>query len=345
MDEWYIALPVTIALVGLSAFFVIVEFSLLVVRRHRLEATAETSAVSRAGLRSLNELTVMLAGAQLGITACTFALGAVTKPWVKQGFVSLLGTTPLPQGVSDAASFVLALIVVTFLHLVIGEMAPKSWAITHPESALRFVALPARAFTNLFRPLLSWINRIANRLVVVAGEQPVERAIARGYDAESLRILVEHSRGAGVLDPAAADQISGVIELANAPVGVIARSTVATARAFSAAATVGEAQRLARESGELRVLLHDPSWEAPRVAHIRDTLTLDPGSPVAAVSRPVVVLSADTTVKEALVLMRAENAQLAAVTSEDGAGRVQTVLKLDDILGRLWPSTKAIYQG
>lgn len=87
-----IVTAITVALIVASAFFVIIEFALLGARRHRLEEEAAESRHARAALRSMNELTVMLAGAQLGITICTFALGAVTKPaidyWLGPIFVS-----------------------------------------------------------------------------------------------------------------------------------------------------------------------------------------------------------------------------------------------------------------
>ena len=83
---------VTVALIALSALFVIVEFALLGARRHRLEELAPTKRSARAALRGMNDLTLMLAGAQLGITVCTFALGAVTKPaldaWMGPALVS-----------------------------------------------------------------------------------------------------------------------------------------------------------------------------------------------------------------------------------------------------------------
>ncbi|HDM2444969.1 TPA: DUF21 domain-containing protein, partial [Staphylococcus aureus] len=122
-DTWWFNVIVTLLIIAASGFFVIIEFSLMGARRNRLEETAESSRASRAGLRSLNELTIMLAGAQLGITAATFVLGAVTKPWVHHLLMHPLEAAGLPLGVADVVSFILALFVVTFLHLVIGEMA------------------------------------------------------------------------------------------------------------------------------------------------------------------------------------------------------------------------------
>ncbi|MDN5720832.1 CNNM domain-containing protein, partial [Corynebacterium sp.] len=128
MSDLTVVLVTLLLLVG-SAFFVMIEFALLGVRRHRLEDAADRSLTARAALRGVNELTVMLAAAQLGITACTFALGAVTKPAVSAWLKPLFTAWGIPDGAAYTVSFVLALLVVTFLHLVIGEMAPKSWAI------------------------------------------------------------------------------------------------------------------------------------------------------------------------------------------------------------------------
>lgn len=222
-ESWWFNLLVTLLIIAASGFFVIIEFSLMGARRNRLEEDAENSRTARAGLRSLNELTIMLAGAQLGITAATFVLGAVTKPWVHHLLMAPLEAAGLPLGIADVVSFLLALFIVTFLHLVLGEMAPKSWAITHPETALQFIAVPARGFVWIFRPLLKWINVMANKMVSLAGEEPVDRAGAAGYDAETLRTLVEHSRETGALDDESANQISDVIELENSTVGAMAR--------------------------------------------------------------------------------------------------------------------------
>lgn len=338
MTEWYIALPATLLIIGLSAFFVILEFSLLAARRHRLEETAGTSASSRAGLRSLNELTLMLAGAQLGITVCTFALGAITKPWVHDALMPVIELLPVPVGVADVLSFILALFVVTFLHLVIGEMAPKSWAIAHPETALHVVALPARWFITLFRPLLAWINRMANRLVKAAGEEPVERAAVQGYDAETLQTLVTHSREAGALDEAAASQITGVIELERATVDDVVAAPENTPVTLPTTATVADVQATARDTGKLRVLLDDTAWDEPRLVHVRDTLLVPTDTPAVELSRSALTLPAGTTLREALGRMRAENEQLAVVLPGATDRTELCVVSWDYMLDQLWPS-------
>ena len=141
----WVVVAATVLIIALSAFFVAVEFALLAAKRHRLEDAAASSRSARAALRSSAELTIVLAGSQLGITACTLALGAVTKPAVHHAITPVLETWGLPLWTADVAAFVLALVVVTFLHLVVGEMAPKSWAIAHPERSATLLAGPMRA--------------------------------------------------------------------------------------------------------------------------------------------------------------------------------------------------------
>ena len=168
-----VAVAVAVGLVALSAFFVAVEFALVAARRYRLEEAAETSAAARAALRSARELSLLLAGSQLGITLCTLGLGAVAKPAVHDLFLPVFTAWGLPAVTADVVAFVVALVVVTFVHLVIGEMAPKSWAIAHPERSAILLALPMRAFMAVTRPLLVALNALANVCLRRVGVEPV----------------------------------------------------------------------------------------------------------------------------------------------------------------------------
>src|SRR6201991_1224654 len=199
MSNPWVVFVVTFGLIAVSAFFVAVEFALLAARRHRLEDAAETSAPARYALRSTRELSVLLAGSQLGITACTLALGATTKPAVHYWLTPLIHEWGAPLWIADAAGFVLALFIVTFLHLVIGEMAPKSLALAHPERTAMVLAIPMRTFMTFTRPLLTALNHAANWCVRRLGVQPVDE-LSEGQDPDALRHLVEHPAAVGTLD-------------------------------------------------------------------------------------------------------------------------------------------------
>ncbi|MGD8199670.1 CNNM domain-containing protein [Ornithinimicrobium sp. W1679] len=337
MNDPLVVLLVTALLIVLSAFFVIIEFALLGARRHRLEAEAATSRSARAALKGVNELTLMLAGAQLGITAATFALGAITKPAVDRWLGPALQTLGVPGWLAGGTSFALSLLLVTFLHLVVGEMAPKSWAIAHPERAAKLVAIPGRAFIWVVRPLLVGVNNLANRLVRASGVTPVDRAAVGGQDAETIRHLVEQSAAKGALDESFQTQISDVLELERLTVGDLVPEGQEPVT-VGVDATVDEVQVAAATSGHMRILLSTADGGLPGVVHVRDTLTQDPGQPVRPTARPAFVLAVDVPVYEALGRMRDSAEQLAVVA--DG-NRVVGLVSVADILHRVLPAPRS----
>jgi CBS domain containing-hemolysin-like protein len=324
---------ITVALIGLSAFFVVIEFALLGARRHRIEAVAPESASARAALRGMNELTIMLAGAQLGITACTFALGAITKPFVDGWLGPVFASWGAPEWLAGGAAFALSLLVVTFLHLVIGEMAPKSWAIAHPELAATIIGIPARAFIWPFRPFLRWINSIANALVLRSGVQPVEKAAVGGRDAETIRHLVEYSTQVGVFEPALRSQISEVIALQTLTAGGMVASDGAPT-SVSVGATVADVRSIAERSGHLRILLMDGAGMVSSVVHVRDTLLAPDDELAVSFARPAFRVSGSAPVYEVLRQMRERRVQLAVVELVDSSVGVLTLM---DVVRRVLP--------
>lgn len=339
MNDPIIVMSATVALIVLSAFFVVIEFALLGARQHRLEEDARTSRSARAALRGVNELTLMLAVAQLGITGCTFALGAVTKPAVDAALGPVFASWGLPEQVADVSAFVLSLLVVTFLHLVIGEMMPKSWAIAHPEVAAKIIGVPSRALAWVFRPLLVWMNRIANRLVSASGVEPAERHAAGGQDVATIRQLVEHSGQVGTLDASFRTQLSRVLDIERLRVADLVGTASADAATVDAGAAAGDVRRAAAETGHLRVLLRREE-RLPGVVHVRDLLLEPADAPVTAYVREPLVLSSEAPVYDALSTLREAGEQLAVVVRED---RVVGVLTVADILRRIMPRGSSLH--
>ena len=333
MSDGLVVAIATVILIALSAFFVVIEFALLGARRHRLEATAATERSARAALRGVNELTLMLAGAQLGITACTFALGAVTKPALDAWLGPVFSAWGLPEWAAGVLAFALSLLIVTFLHLVVGEMAPKSWAIAHPERAAKAIGIPSRIFIWPFRPLLVWINSIANKLVSASGVVPVESAAVGGQNAETIRHLVELSARTGMLDSSFQNQLEAAIELETLRLDALVDIS-ATLTVVAPDATVGAVQRAAAQSGHMRILVGDPGPGIPGVIHVRDTLLDALDAPAAPFVRSALTLSGETPVYEALAQMRATSQQLVVVVDD---GRFLGVVTLSDVLPRLLP--------
>ncbi|MGH3941462.1 MAG: hemolysin family protein [Pseudonocardiaceae bacterium] len=324
---------VSVMLIALSAFFVAVEFSLVAARRYRLEETAAVSVSARAALRSARELSLLLAGSQLGITLCTLGLGAVTKPALDAALEPLLTSWGLPTATAGVLAFMLSLVLVTFLHLVVGEMAPKSWAISHPEWSATLLALPMRAFMWFTRPLLVALNSLANLCLRLVGVEPVDE-VGAGRTPADLRELVDHSATAGALDLQRRDQIIAVLEFDSRPVREIVRP-LEEISGVSVDATVEAIRAASRNSGHLRLIVSDDAGRPVGVVHVRDTLTRDPATTAADLLRPVRTLAADTPIHAALRAMREGRNHIALVT--DGETLLGLVT-MHDLLDRLLPA-------
>jgi CBS domain containing-hemolysin-like protein len=336
MSNPWIVLAVTIGLIVLSAFFVAIEFALIAARRHRLEDEAVVSRSARAALRSSTELSVLLAGSQLGITACTLALGATTKPAVHYWLTPLIENWGAPLWIADAAGFVLALLVVTFLHLVIGEMAPKSLALAHPERTATILAIPMRIFMTLTRPVLTALNHAANWCVRRLGVEPVDE-LGAGQDPDALRHLVEHSAAVGTLDQPHYRSLTRALELEYLTVGDIVSRTAGLST-VDVGADATEIQRQSRLAHHQRILVRGEDETAVGVVHVRDTLCADGGSTARDMMRPVLRLPAETPVYRALHTMRQTRNHLALVVDDD---TVVGLISLTDVLQRLLPDARA----
>ncbi len=338
MSNLWVFLAVTILIIAASAFFVAIEFALLAAKRHRLEDAAATSRSARAALRSSSELTVLLAGSQLGITLCVLALGATSKPAVHYWLTPILEDWGWAYWVADATGFVLALVLMTFLHLVVGEMAPKSWAIAHPERSATLLAVPMRGFMFLTRPMLKALNGAANRCLLLVGVQPVDQ-VAGGQNSDDLRHLVEHSADVGSLDVGYSSSLSRALQLQDLTVGDLL-APGAQPTAVRPDARVGDVHEAVQRTGHLRILVGDGE-RVDGVVHVRDTLTLDPGDGLGDLVREPLTLASSLPVHTALATMRETSQHLAVVQIEDGspaasaAGPRLGVVTLDDVLRRL----------
>ncbi|GEL24631.1 membrane protein [Pseudonocardia sulfidoxydans NBRC 16205] len=329
MSIWTIV--VSVGLIALSAFFVAIEFALVAARRYRLEEAAERSASARAALRSARDLSLLLAGSQLGITLCTLGLGAIAKPAVDKALEPVLTGWGMPSATAGVLAFVLSLVIVTFLHLVVGEMAPKSWAIAHPERSATLLALPMRGFMWLTRPVLVVLNGLANRCLRAVGVDPVDE-VGAGRDPADLRELVTHSARAGALDEDRRAQIVTALDIYRTPLRELMRTGLSGVDAADDPARI---RAVSRESGHLRLVVRDGGLDgAVGVVHVRDALAAPPGSTARTLMRPVLTLSGDETAHAALGTMREKRAHLALVSVDGTVGLVT----MRDIVDRLFPA-------
>ncbi len=193
-------LAVTLLFVLLNGFFVAAEFALVKVRRSRVELLAQQGSKG-AGVvcHILDHLDLYLSACQFGITVASLILGWLAEPAIAQLLIALAAKLGLAVGngpMLHAVSLAIALTIVTALHMVLGEQAPKIWAIHHPEPTALFAAYPLRFFTLIFRPLIGVINWMANVLLRVAGI-PSPGHNDASFTADELRAVLAESAQAG----------------------------------------------------------------------------------------------------------------------------------------------------
>lgn len=327
------ALVLSVLLLALNGFFVAAEFALVAAKRHRLQGYTESGAVraraARAALEGSRQLSLMLAGAQLGITLCSLGLGALAKPALTELFKPMLYALGLPEEISYAAAFLVALTVVVFLHMVIGEMAPKSWAISHPETSALLLALPFRAFARAVAPILHALNGVANAALRAVKVTPAGE-LAEAHGPAGLKVLLETSARHGTLPDAEQRMLSAMLALGNTTVEsvMIPAERIITVDGDTPA---HEVEQAARRTGRSRLAVTG-STGITGFVHVRDALKATThGLPATAADllTPAYVLRPRQSVMSAIRGMREHRAQLALVAA---GGAPTGLVALEDLL-------------
>jgi CBS domain containing-hemolysin-like protein len=325
------AIAVSLLLLAGNAFFVAAEFALVASKRYRLEhAAAEGSRAARAALSGSRDLSLMLAGAQLGITLCSLGLGALAEPALEHLFSPLLHAVGLPDVPSHIIALLLALIIFTFLHRVIGEMMPKSWAITHPERSASLLALPFLGFVRVVRPGLNALNGLANLALRTVGVRAVDQ-LAQAHGPQEMNILLERSEAEGSIAAEQAELLTSMLRLQERTIGdlLVPDDQLVTVGPGDGAA---EVETASLRSGRSRLAVVGPDGRVAGVVHVREAVratTAGREVTAAELMDPPFVLTADATVTDAVTAMRAHRAQLAMVTKD---GRRCGFVALEDLL-------------
>ena len=327
-----LSIGLSVVLLVANAFFVAAEFAVVSAKRHRLEVAAAFGGRSaRAAVHNSRELSLGLAGAQLGITLATLGLGALAKPAVADLLEPLLRLTPMPEALAAAIATVFAVAVVVFLHMVVGEMAPKSWAISHPERSAILLGLPFRGFTTSTRWVLRVLNAAANGLLRLWNIQPVEETSVVHGPAE-LQLLLDSSREHGLIEVADEELLSSVLDLSSTPVYAVTLP-VTDIIGVPLAARAGDVEQWSRESGRSRLVVLDAAGAPTGLVHVRDAVLARPDTPIAELAYATTCLDPHQSVVEAIGRMRADRSQLALVAGPDGP--VTGITALEDLLERV----------
>ncbi len=208
-------LGAVLLLVAINGFMVAAEFALVGARRSRIDQmAAEGVGGAKRVQEALAHLDRYISATQLGITLASLGLGWIGEPALASLIDRLLGLfgMPISEGQAHtAASITVAFLIITFLHIVFGELAPKSLALIAPEAVSRHVARPLMIFAQIMKPFIATLNGTANFILRLAGIAPMSEA-SRVHSPEELRLIVMQARAHGTLDESDSAMLAGVFD-------------------------------------------------------------------------------------------------------------------------------------
>ena len=333
-------LVAAVLLLAVNAFMVAAEVAVTAAagRRSAIEAAAALGGYrARLASKSLRELAFMLTGAQFGITLASLGLGFVAEPAIADLIVHAVADhVDLPEIAIHAIASAIALTLVVFLHMVLGEMAPKNIAIAEPIRTMLWVSIPFRAYANAIRPVLWVLNGMANMVLRTFGIAPREELQAR-YTASQITEMLSSLRRIGAIDVSDYRLAQGAIGLQSRKARdiMLPRSSVVT---VPVSATIRDVEVLAAETGHSRLpVLGDQPDDFRGFVHVKDLLArsdLQPSAPLTpAMIRRLPVVPETATLGALLLDMRRRRSHMALAIDEHGSPA--GVVTLEDLLEEL----------
>ena len=342
MNDWA-GLVWLFVLLAANAFFVAAEFAVISARRSQIEPLAEAGK-KRAitALWAMEHATLMLATTQLGITVCSLLILNVSEPAIHHLLEIPLGLTPLPVEAIGAIAFVITLLLVSYLHVVFGEMVPKNLSFSIPDRAVLVLAPPLVFFGHLVSPVIVALNATANLVLRICGVQPKEEATST-YTLDEVATIVSQSTREGVLRDGTG-ALSATFEFTTRKVRDVAVN-LAGLISLPEAATPADVEKAVTKHGFSRYVLVNEAGEPTGYVHLKDVIDLDGDSPTSVGQgsyaqqipakriRQLVSIFEDTDLEDALATMRRSGAHLAR--SFTATGETVGVLFLEDIIEEL----------
>ena len=318
-----------------NGFFVAAEIALLAVRRAKVEEFADAGdpRAIRA-LAALRELSITFSGAQLGITMASLLLGMIAEPAVAALFDGWLEAAGLQGPSRPIIAFALALSLVVFLHMVVGEMAPKNLALSRAEEVSLRVARLFGWFVTALRPLIIALNGAANVLIRLVGVEPVDE-VNLVHTPDELLLAFRESRRYGTLAAQDVRVMSAALRLADIR-AVDAMTPRVDLEAVADSASADELIELAADTGFTRFLVfHEDIDDVVGLVHVKDVLMLEDleGVTVADLLRPVPAVPGSRDLEELLQEMQAGRAHAALVVDEFGG--TAGIITLEDVIEEL----------
>ncbi|MFF5160356.1 hemolysin family protein [Streptomyces sp. NPDC000348] len=330
-----VQLLIGLATLVVNAFFVGAEFALISVRRSQIEPHAdEGDRRARSVLWGLEHVSALMAAAQLGITLCTLVLGVVAEPAIAHLLEPVFHAVGVPEGAGHAVSFVIALALATYLHMLLGEMVPKNIALAEPVRSALVLGPPLVALSRALRPVIFTVNAFANALLKLMRVEARNEVVASFSDAE-LAQIVKDSGEAGLIDDRARERLHDALELGRRPVRDVVMPLERVVYA-SVGVTPEGLERLSAEFGFSRFPVVDEQRRIVGYLHVKDALDASPRDLPFRLGdmRSIARVRESTPMDDVLTAMRGSRTHLAAVLGTDG--RLAGLVTMEDVLQELF---------
>lgn len=334
MNDW-LMVGLGVVLLGANAFFVGAEFALISARRTAIEPMAVAgSRRARITLSAMEDVSLMMAGAQLGITICSLLLGALAKPAVKHLIEGPLTAAGLPEAVLDPLAFALSLAIVIFLHVVIGEMVPKNIALARPDRSALVLGPALALVVRVLHPALWVMNQISNLVLRAFGVRAKDE-VTSAFTRDEVAGLVQESHRHGLLDPGEEQLLVSALTFEERDASSVLLP-LQQLRTVPLGISPHELELTATETGFSRFPVADDG-RLVGYLHLKDLLEDDaarrqlPSLPSAV--RPLPTVRQTDLLRTVLSTMQGSGAHLAAVQGAEGA--VVGVVALEDVLEEL----------
>lgn len=317
-----------------NGFFVAAEFSLISARRSQIEPRAEAgSRAARTALWAMEHATEMLAVCQLGITVSSLLILNVSEPAIEYLLEEPLALTGISDQAISTIAFVIALLLVTFLHVVFGELVPKNLSFSVPDRAVLILATPLVAIATVLRPIVRAFNATANGILRLVRIEPKNEANT-AFTVDEVATIVATSTKAGVLTDSTGT-LSNAFEFTEKRVRDVAVPMTQLVT-LPEDASPADVERAVTQHGFSRYVLVDDEGEPSGYVHLKDVLDLGDESdePVPPKRiRQLLSIYRDAEVEDALALMRRSGLHVARAFDEEGTTR--GVVFLEDIIEEL----------
>ncbi len=333
-----------VVLVLLNGYFVASEFALVSVRRTKIDQLVNENVSSARSVQAiLKKLDLYIASTQLGITMASLSIGFVAEPAIEHLLSPALKNAGLEESTVKTISFAAAFIISTILHIVFGELAPKTLALQRSEQTSLAVAVPLLIFTTIFRPVIISLNWLGNAVVKLFGLEP-DSGHRAAYSSEEIRMIVDSSGQAGIFEQQAQEMLENVFEFQDTPVKAIMvhRTEV---EAMEKGASLRELVALRKKFSFSRLPVFDETVDnIIGIVHTQDALLhvdeLD-STTVDDLMRPAFFVPENMKVRDLFSSLKKQKSHMAIVVDEFGgmSGLVTLENVLEELVGDIYDET------